>query len=99
MSVTAASSDGIEKRTSLVVSLDDALLALAEVMKTLIRESFHLGGQVVNGFASTALHLTFEPGYLTRVRHRFTVCSQFSVLVFACSVHLLSLLWFNCCPE
>jgi hypothetical protein len=68
-----ASPDSLEMPVALLRSIDDALLALAEVMKTLIRESFHLGGQVVNGIASTALHLTLEPGYLSRVRQRFTV--------------------------
>lgn len=56
--------------------VDDSLLAFGELLKCLIRESFHLGGQVVNGAASLALHLTLEPGY----RHRAGLNSRVRVL-------------------
>ena len=44
---------------------DDALLAVGELIKVIIREAFHLGGQVVNGAAAIMLHVALERGYLT----------------------------------
>lgn len=52
---------------------DEGVTALAEVVKALIRESFHLGGQIVNGTAAVVMHLTLDPGYTARVRQTFQV--------------------------
>ena len=56
----------LQLRSELTPSLFVQVMT-GEALKTIVRECWGLGGQLVNGTAAALLHLTYEPGYnLTR---------------------------------
>jgi hypothetical protein len=53
--------------------VDGSIVFTAEALKSLTQQSFHLGGQLVNGIVSSFLSWTFEPGYAAARRARVAV--------------------------